>query len=93
VIDGEEGPDKVAPPVSEEKRGWGYRFGIWLGGLRADSGVGLKRFPGVQFYFILLSSFPFSVFFISFKHFPNLNQINPNQLCKVSKIQNNHTEQ
>jgi hypothetical protein len=88
--------DMRVPPVGEGRRERGYRFGIWLGGLRAASGVGPDRFPGVQFYFfifIFLSFFSFSVFFISFKHFSNLIQIDPNQLCKVSKIQSNHTEQ
>jgi hypothetical protein len=41
----------------------GYRFGSALGGLRAASGVGPDRFPGVQFYFfIFLCFFSFSVF-------------------------------
>jgi hypothetical protein len=37
--------------------------------------------------------FSFSVFFISFIHLSNLIQNDSNQLCKVSIIQNNHTEQ
>jgi hypothetical protein len=59
----------------------------------AASRVGPDRFPGAFSIFILLCFFSISVFFISFKHFSNLNQIDSNQLCKVSKIQNNHTEQ
>jgi hypothetical protein len=47
-----------------EREGAGYRFGIWLGGLRARFATGPKRFPGVQFDFYFLFLFSFSVFFI-----------------------------
>jgi hypothetical protein len=40
----------------------GYRFGIWLGGLRAASGAGPKRFPGALFYFYS----PLLLFFFCF---------------------------
>jgi hypothetical protein len=47
----EVGDDMRVPPVGEGKRGIGYRFGFELGGLRAASPSGPKRFPGVRFYF------------------------------------------
>jgi hypothetical protein len=55
--------------------------------------VGQIVSPGSSSIFILFCFFSISVFLISFKHFPNLIQKDSNQLCKVSKIQNNHTEQ
>jgi hypothetical protein len=57
------------------------------------SGVGPKIVPGVHFYFYFFFSLFFSVFFNFFIPFSNLIQIDSNQLCKVSKIQNNNTEQ
>jgi hypothetical protein len=50
-------PDVRVPPVSEEREGAGYRFGIELGGLWAASGAGPKRFPGafLFFYFSFVS--------------------------------------
>jgi hypothetical protein len=62
-------------------------------GPQAASGAGPIWFPGVHFYFYFsFASFLFC-FLYFFIHFSNLNQIDSNQLCKVSKIQNNHTEQ
>jgi hypothetical protein len=52
--------DRWVPPVGEGKRERGYRFGIWLGGLRAASGAGPKGFPrGPFLIFYFLSSFLF----------------------------------
>jgi hypothetical protein len=62
-ISGGDDADRWVPPVSEGKRERGYRFGIWLGGLRAASGVGPDRFPGVQFYFFIF--FPSFLFLFS----------------------------
>jgi hypothetical protein len=76
----------------KEREGVPVRVLVLLGcGLLLELGQIVS--PGSNFIFISFSSFPFSVFFVSFKHFSNLNPINSNQLCKVSKIQNNHTEQ
>jgi hypothetical protein len=82
------------PLVGEGKRGAGYRFGFagkWAMGFFWSWA---RLFPPGPFY-IFISSFlfSFSVFFIPSYPFSNLTQIEPNQLCKVSKIQNNHTEQ
>jgi hypothetical protein len=85
--------DRWVPPVGEGKReGW---VPVWvrLVGLWARSGAGPKRLPGVQIYFYFSFLLFFFCFLKSFIHFSNLIQIDPNQLCKVSKIQNNHTEQ
>jgi hypothetical protein len=71
--------DRWVPPVGEGKRERGYRFGSALGGLRAASGVGPDRFPGVQFYFFYSPLLLFFFCFLkSFKHFSNLIQIDPN---------------
>jgi hypothetical protein len=54
------------------------------------SGAGPEGFPWGPFsYFSFSSSFSFSVFLNSFISFAYLVQIASNQLCKVSKIQNN----
>jgi hypothetical protein len=59
----------------------------------AASGAGPDRFPGAFSVFISpLLLFHFCFLYL-FKHFSKLIQIDPNQLCKVSKIQNNQTEQ
>jgi hypothetical protein len=76
-ISGGDDADRWVPPVSEGKRERGYRFGIWLGGLRAASGVGPDRFPGVQFYFFLFS---FLLFFFCFLYFfQTLFKFDPNR--------------
>jgi hypothetical protein len=75
----EEGDDMRVPPVGEGKRGIGYRFGFELGGLRADSSSGPKRFPGVRFYFYFLFPLFFFCFLYFFIPFSNLNQIDSNQ--------------
>jgi hypothetical protein len=62
------------------------------GGPWASSRPGPEWFPGAIFYFYFLFFFSFSVFLISFITFANLVQIASNQLCKVSKIQNNNPE-
>jgi hypothetical protein len=62
VIDGEEGSDKVAPPVSEEESNGSGRG---LPGLRAVSEAGPNGFPRGPFLFLfLLCFFSFFVFFI-----------------------------
>jgi hypothetical protein len=48
-----------------EREGAGYRFGIWLGGLRAETRAGPKRFPQGPFLFLFFFSsflFLFSLF-------------------------------
>jgi hypothetical protein len=46
--------------AAREREGGGYRFGIWLGGLRAETRAGPDRFPeGPVLFFISFSSFPF----------------------------------
>jgi hypothetical protein len=81
-----------ARAVSEGKRGgWGTGSGLREAGPWAASGAGPKRFPGA--FSIFISSLLFFCFLYFFTPFSNLIQIDPNQLCKVSIIQNNHTEQ
>jgi hypothetical protein len=59
--------DMRVPPVSEMERGEEYWFGIELGGLRAASPSGPKRFPGGPFsIFIFFLLFLFCFFLISF---------------------------
>jgi hypothetical protein len=75
----------------ERERGTGSGSGV--AGLRARSGAGPDWLPGVQFDFyspLLLFKFCFLYFFQTLFKFES-NQFK--QLCKVSKIQNNHTEQ
>jgi hypothetical protein len=57
------------------------------------SGAGPNGFPGAFSILFLLCFFFRFCFLYFFIPFSNLIQIDPNQLCKVSKIQNNHTEQ
>jgi hypothetical protein len=82
----------VGPARQRDKGETEYRFGFlrWA----ADSFLlWAELVPSGPFsIFDFLSSFLFlfSYFFIPFS---NLIQIDSNQLCKVSKIQNNHTEQ
>jgi hypothetical protein len=67
--------------------------GLREAGPWARSGAGPKGFPRGLFLFLFsFASFLFC-FLYFFTPFSNLNQIDPTQLCKVSKIQNNHTEQ
>jgi hypothetical protein len=80
--------------MSERERGMrGYRFGFvfprpWVRFL-----CWAEPFPSAPFSFSFLFFFSFSVFLISLITFANLVQIASNQLCKVSKIQNNIPEQ
>jgi hypothetical protein len=60
-------------------------------GPRATSPTGPNRSPGPFLFFFFFSLFLFQ-FSISFISFANLVQIASNQLCKVSKIQNNIPE-
>jgi hypothetical protein len=76
----------------ERERG-GTASGSAGSGPRATSGAGPDRFPGALFYFYFSFLLFYFCFLYLFKHFSNLIQIGPNQLCKVSKIQNNQTEQ
>jgi hypothetical protein len=85
--------DMRVPPGSDRERGKGYPFGIELGGLRAASPSGPKRFPGGPFIFLFSFFFSFFFVFLIYSPFSNLIQIDSNQLCKVSIIQNNNTEQ
>jgi hypothetical protein len=75
----------------ERERGNGSGRGFLGCGLLLELGRFVS--PGPLFYFYFLCFFSFSVFFISFIHLSNLIQNDSNQLCKVSIIQNNHTEQ
>jgi hypothetical protein len=76
-----------------KNRGGGYRFGdvamLGRGWLLFWAGIH-PRGPFVYFFFFLLFLFCFLYFFIPFS---NLIQIDSNQLCKVSKIQDNNPEQ
>jgi hypothetical protein len=65
-----------------------YRFGRGIAGPRAPFSVGPKGLPQARFHFYFVYFFSFSVFLISFISFAYLVQIASNQLCKVSKIQN-----
>jgi hypothetical protein len=86
--------DMRVPPVGEGREGKGVPVRVLvLLGCGLLQVLGRMVSPGPFSVFISSFSFSISVFFISFIHFSNLNQINSNQLCKVSKIQNNHTEQ
>jgi hypothetical protein len=76
-----------------KERGLGTVSGLRGSGPWARSGAGPKRFPGVRFYFYFFFSLFFFCFLYSFIHFSNLIQFDSNQLCKVSKIQNNHPDQ
>jgi hypothetical protein len=78
---------------AREREGAGYRFGFELGGLRAASGAGPNGFPGALLYFYFSFALFLFCFLYFFTPFSNLIQIELNQLCKVSKIQNNNTEQ
>jgi hypothetical protein len=76
----------------ERERGVPVRVRALLGcGL--DLVLGQIGSPGSSSIFISFFLLFFSVFFISFKHFSNFESNRFKQLCKVSKIQNNHTEQ
>jgi hypothetical protein len=77
---------------AREREGAGYRFGFELGGLRACFATGPNGFPGALLYFYFFFPLFYFCFLYFFTPFSNLNQIDSNQLCKVSKIQNNHTE-
>jgi hypothetical protein len=73
VIDGEEGSDKVAPPVSEEESNGSGRG---LPGLRAVSEAGPNGFPRGPFLFLFL----FSLFPILFSQiFQTLFKFDPNR--------------
>jgi hypothetical protein len=52
-----------------------------------------RRVPRGPFYIFFFFLFFFFYFLVSFITFANLVQIASNQLCKVSKIQNNNPEQ
>jgi hypothetical protein len=86
--------DMRAPAVSERREREGYRFGF-CGKLGRGLLLGLGRnvSPGSNSIFISSFLFFHFCFLYFFTPFSNLIQIDPNQLCKVSKIQNNHTEQ
>jgi hypothetical protein len=79
--------------AAREREGESNGSGRGFLGCGLDLELGQIGSRGSNSIFILFCFFSISVFFISFKHFSNLNQIDSNQLCKVSKIQNNHTEQ
>jgi hypothetical protein len=74
-----------------ERRGvpvWGRKVGRGL-----DSILGRTVSPRVHFHiFLFFSSFLF-LFSYFFHNLFNLIQIDSNQLCKVSKIQDNNPEQ
>jgi hypothetical protein len=79
--------------LSAGKLGRGYRFGgaLMLGhGLVSLMGQFGSLGPFSIYSFLFLFFF---CFLISFITFANLVQIASNQLCKVSKIQNNNPEQ
>jgi hypothetical protein len=80
------------PPVSEGKRDAGVPVRGRLEWAAGCFSCWAEGFPGVCFIFF---SFPFFFFYflVSFISFANLVQIASNQLCKVSKIQNNNPEQ
>jgi hypothetical protein len=80
------------PHVSEGERGAAYQFGGGWNGPRAVSPAGPKGSPGSVLYFFSSFLFFFFYFLVSFVTFANLVQIASNQLCKVSKIQNNNPE-
>jgi hypothetical protein len=67
--------------------GSGRFEGPWV-----DSDTGPIRIPGALFHFYFVFSFFFFCFLISLITFANLVQIASNQLCRVSKIQNNIPE-
>jgi hypothetical protein len=76
-----------------EGEGPGYRFEKKDDGPWATSGAGPERHPR-PLYLFFFSFLPFLFcFLIPFITFANLVQIASNQLCKVSKIQNNNPEQ
>jgi hypothetical protein len=77
--------------AGKERRGIPVR-GVGRGGPWASSEAGPKRCPLALFYFYFVYFFFFFCFLISFISFAYLVQIASNQLCKVSKIQNNIPE-
>jgi hypothetical protein len=82
-------PDWWGPRVSERGQEMDTVSVKGVPGPRDDSDTGPKGSPGSFSYF----SFSFSFLFLfsnSFITFSNLVQIDSNQLCKVSKIQNNN---
>jgi hypothetical protein len=85
-------PWLVGPTHQRGKEETGYRFGFlrWAADLFRYWAENRPRGP---FSFSFLFFFSFSVFLISLITFANLVQIASNQLCKVSKIQNNIPEQ
>jgi hypothetical protein len=89
----EDGSDGWVPHVSEGKGKITVPIRVFKMGCGLVSLLGRKSSPGSKSIFISSLFLFFFCFLKSFKHFSNLTQIDPNQLCKVSKIQNNHTEQ
>jgi hypothetical protein len=61
-VTGEEGPDRVGPPVSGVRKESGYRFGIGFLGRGLVQEVGRNGAPGSGFMFLLLLFFSFSEF-------------------------------
>jgi hypothetical protein len=84
----------VGPTCRRGEEEAGYRFGggVLLGrGLLLELGQIVS--PGALLYFISpLLLFPFLIS-LFLQILSNLIQKDSDQLCKVSKIQNNHTEQ
>jgi hypothetical protein len=63
-VTGEEGPDRVGPPVSGVRKESGYRFGIGFLGRGLDSRLGRKASPRPFYLFFFLSPFSFSISFL-----------------------------
>jgi hypothetical protein len=76
-----------------KERGLGTASGLRGSGPWARSGAGPNGFPRGLLYFYFLFPLFYFCFLYFFIPFSNLIQIDSNQTCKVSIIQNNHTEQ
>jgi hypothetical protein len=93
--DGGEDADRWGPHINERKGKRRVPIRLGLNGPRAYFWFGPEGFPGSNFIFFfsfLLFFFSFSHFLFPFVSFAYLVQIASNQLCKVSKIQNNIPE-